>query len=279
MIDDGALKSRKLGAVSLGAGELWFRILLLVDDNGNYPGDPLVLYVNGMRNKKCVTVEMVTEFLAELIEIGLLEKYEVQEEDLPYIHVVNFHDHQSFKNDRPVKVTYPIHPNGAYFNGTGIVPLRNQDGTVVDTKRKQDGPTPIPKRNPEVELELEVESKVEEEDEVGGSRSEDLEAEKQNPPFVAFRKEFRAYTGVRLKDFRNLVETYEAAVSRYGWETLCKAIETWVAEEGGRDVVKKNKYASKNFFEALDEIVEEFKNPPVPKKEAGGYPVFRGHDA
>src|SRR5690242_5568823 len=101
MINENALRSRKLNSVSTGAGELWFRILLLVDDNGNYFGDPLVIYANAMRSKKGVTAKSVTFFLKELFDVGLVERYTVEEENEPYIHIVKFHEFQSFKTDRP----------------------------------------------------------------------------------------------------------------------------------------------------------------------------------
>lgn len=275
MIDDGALRSRKLNSVSLGAGELWFRILLLVDDNGNYFGDPMAVHFTAMRNKKGVTPQMTGKFLAELIKVKLLEKYEVADEDEPYIHIVNFHDHQYFKPDRPVKVSYPIHPNGTYFDGTGKAALRNQSGTGVEPVRRLEAPIPCPKVHPEVEFEFE--SKVITNEEIGEAQNLHLE------PFAVFVKEFKQRAGVKTEGYKKTVQMYEDAVNRYGYELLCQALELWVTEEGGKDAIKGNKwkkdYAMNNFLkDDLDTLIDEIRSPPEPEKSTGGYPVFKGHD-
>jgi len=94
--------------------------------------------------------------------------------------------------------------------------------------------------------------------------------------FGAFRREFRSQTGVWLKSYRSLVKHYESAVNRHGWDLLCQAIKAWVTHEGGRDVTSKNEYASKNFFEVVDDIVDEIENLPAPSSKVCGYQEFRG---
>lgn len=122
MIHDNALRSKKLNGISFGAGELWFRLLLLVDDNGNYFGDRLVIYANAMRSKKGSTAELVEGFVGELLDVKLIEEYRVSSEDEPYIHIVSFHEYQTLRKDRPITVTYPLHPGemGPAFKESGI---------------------------------------------------------------------------------------------------------------------------------------------------------------
>lgn len=128
MIHDRICLSRKVNSVSFGAEVLWVRILTMVDDNGNYSRDPLLIYANGVRRKKGVKQSHVEQFLNELIEIGLLLVYQAEEEE--FIHVADFHDYQTLRRDRPVTIDWPPHPSefGPSFLASGIVPAAD-DGS------------------------------------------------------------------------------------------------------------------------------------------------------
>lgn len=277
MIDVKMCRSEKLNTVSFGAEMLWTRLLTNLDDNGNYDRDALVVYAACLRFKAGVTIEQVECWLKELIdvrsdgELGLISEYESK--GRKYIHLTDFHLSQHLRDDKIRTIEYPVHPeeleNKAYLR-TGIG--RSVDRTHTVRIPPTDGPRPVPKTGslppkdrPEVEVEVEVEeSKREGEEEVSFIRSDEgVQNQKHN--FGDFRAEFRTYTGVRLKPFPKLIEQCDAAINRHGWETICTAMKLWTEDEGGRDVTKKNKYASKNFFESLDEIVEEIRRPIFPK--------------
>lgn len=258
MIDENALRSKKLNAVSFGAGELWFRILLLVDDNGNYFGDRLVIFANAMRSKKGVTAKMAAGFVDELISIGLLEEYTVPEEDEPYIHVTDFHGHQYFKPDRPVKVSFPVHPTGPYFNGTGKASLVEREESATDTDSNQNGSKVDTSRRPEFEVEVSSKKEVE------GSDDE-TSFEPAEPNFYTFQKAFKQAAGIKPKDFVGSVERYKSFARKYGEQEVLDSINDWVERRGGKRVTRKDAWSPKNFLEEAEDILDarlEAKNEP-----------------
>lgn len=266
MICDNALRSKKLNAVSLGAGELWFRILLLVDDNGNYFGDRLVIFANAMRSKRGITADLVSGFVKELIDVGLLEEYTVPEEDEPYIHVSDFHEYQTFKTDRPVKVTYPIHPTGPYFKETGKVPLEIREVSTVEPLRNHAPQNGVPLRSPEVELEVEAEGEVK----VEGKVSDDDSFEPVEPNFYTFQRAFKQAAGIKPKDFAGSVDRYKTLGRKYGEQEVLDSINTWVEQKGGKSVTRRSIWSPKNFLEEAEDILDariEAKNEPPEGEE------------
>ena len=274
MIDKDAIRSRKLNSVSLGAGELWFRLLLLVDDNGNYFGDPLVVYANAMRSRKGVTAKMAEGFLKELVDVGLLEKYEVEEEDEPYIHIAKFHEYQSFKSDRPIKVEYPIHPHGPYFAETGrpqLVTRQETSGSQPGTRVEPTGTgSGVPILEVEVKEEVEVKAKVEE-------SAEPADFSLTSQDLKTLKTVFREHCGVKAVITPKMAESVCGFANRYGFESFLDVIPKWAEEEGGRVAIAngkaKGKWAFANFLRDAEELLEAMKNGQLqPEGESGGEP-------
>lgn len=105
MIDKKLIVSRKVNSVSLGAECLYVRVLLLTDDFGRYHADPRILkaLAFSLRN---VTEKSISKWLTELIDVGLIRTYSVDDEE--YLEVVRFEDFQTFRADRKRRKDFPV---------------------------------------------------------------------------------------------------------------------------------------------------------------------------
>lgn len=259
MINSNVCESQKLNSVSFEAAELWFRLITVVDDNGNYYRDSLRVYANLMQEKNHCTQESTEKALRELSKIGLISVY--KEDKREYLHLTDFEKHQNLRNDLSADVSYPLHPST-------LGPAYTENGTRRDkcvrpqTEPEQDGTS----RNVSA---LEVE--VKEEDEVGGQspvrQSFPDEETHQEGNFALFKKLFKSVAGVRVKDFKSRVEQYQELCRKFGEQEVLDAINAWVAQEGGKASTKRDNWAVKNFLDAVPEIIEEKKAAPEPDQE------------
>ena len=85
------------------------------DDYGRMEGDPRIVKATVFPLINCDTDE-VAKLLTELSTQTLIKQYAVGAEK--YLEIVNFEEHQTFKNDRPRKGLYPS-PVGIHRNPTG----------------------------------------------------------------------------------------------------------------------------------------------------------------
>ena len=104
MIDKKLIISRKVNSVSLGAECMYVRILLLTDDFGRYHADPRILKAHAF-SLRGVTNKTILKWLSELVEIGLIKLYSVDDEE--YLEIVRFEDFQTFRADRKRQEGFP----------------------------------------------------------------------------------------------------------------------------------------------------------------------------
>src|SRR3990167_4080356 len=105
MISKSISTSKKLMKVSDFAALLFSWLIPHCDDYGHMDGSPEMVrgIVVPLRNK---TIEEVKNALEELEAISLLKIYEVNGDR--YLEIIKWGDFQTFKNDRPLNMEYPI---------------------------------------------------------------------------------------------------------------------------------------------------------------------------
>jgi len=104
MIDKKLIVSRKVNSVSIGAECLYIRVLLLTDDFGRYHADPRILKSLAF-SLRGVTTKTILKWLRELVEIGLIKLYSVNNEE--YLEIARFEDFQTFRTDRKRQEGFP----------------------------------------------------------------------------------------------------------------------------------------------------------------------------
>ena len=274
MIHDNVCESRKLNSVSFEAAELWFRLLTVVDDNGNYYGGPAKVYVNLMEEKKGASQKSTEKSLRDLNDVGLIQIYEA--DGRTYLHITDFSEHQNLRKDLSADVSYPLHP--ATFG-----PAYTKDGERRDKcVRPGNGPERVVTdcSEPETARPLEVEVKGEEEveGEVDGTEltSSDLKT---------FKTVFREQTGAKAKIGTKTGEKLAGLCGRYGMTRVLDALPKWVEDEGGKTAIqndkKKREWASSNFLRDAEEIIEAMKAgvfEPEPAPATGGLRTLVARD-
>lgn len=271
MIHVNICRSVKVNAVSQGAEMLWIRILTLVDDNGNYDRDPMLVYASGAKHKKGVKLEHVSKWMDELIEIGLLQTYSF--EDQQYIHFADFHDYQHLRADRGVVVTWPLHPedmgNGFLESGTAASVRRETEtnGQPIDNQSDNHKVHQLP-ANPHHQREVEVKREVK--DEVEGTDCHNEESIKTNEQWWQqdFSPMFKRMTDVRPKPFTRELESCGALHRKYSTDDIKLAASIWFEEKGRLDR-KQKQWAAKNFLEdapgIIDDLIDERIHPKAPR--------------
>lgn len=127
MISRSISTSQKLARVSDFAALLYTWLIPWTDDMGRMDGDKLLIKakVVPLRAK---SVRKIEDALRELEKTQLILRYKVSHST--YLQVVDFHFHQTFKNDRGRKAEYPPHPSYTErtLESTGIqkIPLSAQ---------------------------------------------------------------------------------------------------------------------------------------------------------
>lgn len=255
MIHVNICRSAKVNAVSQGAEMLWIRILTLVDDNGNYDRDPMLVYASGAKHKKGVKLEHVSKWMDELVEIGLLQTYSFEGQD--YIHFADFHEYQHLRADRGVVVTWPIHPDemGSGFteSGTAASVRREMEtnGQPSDNQSVHQSPA-----NPHHEVEVEVKRKVEGEVEAQGNHDDDQNGFAEKPcDWRSFQRAFKDASGVKPNEkFHGRL--YSELCQRFSEDDIREVIGDFVEKHGGKVKTRKNQWAVKNFLEEAEDLIE-----------------------
>jgi len=104
MLNKVMLTSQKVNKISEGAENLYFRILLLVDDYGRYYADPDIIKSYCYPKRK-VSISIIKIRLIELTSIRLVKTYKDNDEE--YLEFVNFQKYQSFRSDIKLKEEFP----------------------------------------------------------------------------------------------------------------------------------------------------------------------------
>jgi hypothetical protein len=98
MLRENILDSKKLGIATHAACNLWFRLLVKVDDFGNFPDDALLIKNTCFAYRRNMKTSFLRDLLEELVGIGLLSQYEVNGEH--FLHFERFEDFQQMKYEK-----------------------------------------------------------------------------------------------------------------------------------------------------------------------------------
>jgi len=105
MLNKAIILSKKINAVSEGAENLYYRLLVNTDDFGRFRAEPEIIKGQIYTIRK-ISVGQVADRLQELREIGLIRLYVVDEET--YLEITKFEEHQKFRSDIQKKEEYPV---------------------------------------------------------------------------------------------------------------------------------------------------------------------------
>ncbi len=98
MLRENVLDSKKLGRATHAACNLWFRLLVKVDDFGNFPDDAVRIRNTCFQWRRKMKTSYVRELINELVESSLISQYEVNGE--PYLHFERFEDFQQMRYEK-----------------------------------------------------------------------------------------------------------------------------------------------------------------------------------
>lgn len=98
MLRENIVDSKKLAAVTDSAAHLWFKLLVVVDDCGNFVADPAKIKAACYLRKPHTKPSRIKQLTDELLEAGLLTLYEADGEE--FIHFERFQDFQVLKYER-----------------------------------------------------------------------------------------------------------------------------------------------------------------------------------
>lgn len=116
IIDKNISTSKKVAKVTDKSALLYTWLISHTDDFGSMDGDAFVIKAKVVPMRLNWTLEDVETSIVELVQIGLLIKYEVEQET--FVRVINFDSFQTFRTDRPRRAEYPaplgipLSPNG-----------------------------------------------------------------------------------------------------------------------------------------------------------------------
>jgi hypothetical protein len=105
MLNKAIILSKKINAVSEGAENLYYRLLVNADDFGRFRAEPEVIR-GQVYTLRPIGVLKIGQRLQELAEIGLIQLYKVDGE--VYLEITKFEEHQKFRSDIQKKEEYPI---------------------------------------------------------------------------------------------------------------------------------------------------------------------------
>lgn len=99
------LTSEKLNAIDEGSENLFYHLLVLVDDFGRYYANPKIVksYCYPLRE---LSLEIIIDRLENLESIGLIQLYKNNGE--AYLEIVEFEKYQKFRSDIKRKEDFPI---------------------------------------------------------------------------------------------------------------------------------------------------------------------------
>lgn len=123
LLSDVIILSQKINSISEGAENLFYRILVSVDDFGRYHADPKILKGKTYTLRR-VSVQQISKRLGELDRSGLINVYSVNGEN--YLQVTDFEKFQRFRSDIKRKADFPE-----------CVTTRNEHDTTCDVKKRK----------------------------------------------------------------------------------------------------------------------------------------------
>ena len=110
MLHENITKSTKFSKISFEAECLYNRLLTQTDDYGNTLGSSG--YIKDLcfprtKNNKIITYQQVKKWIKELLDIGLIILYKVDE--VSYLHFFRFEDFQTLRKDRIKNSSIPYY--------------------------------------------------------------------------------------------------------------------------------------------------------------------------
>jgi len=130
LLSDVIILSQKINSVSEGAENLYYRILVSVDDYGHYHADPQIL-----KGKVCtlrrISIQQISKRLGELVKSGLIKIYPVNGEN--YLEVVDFERFQRFRSD--IKRT-GIFPEPVTYTDESVTDCNESDTSRNEKKQE-----------------------------------------------------------------------------------------------------------------------------------------------
>jgi len=265
MIHDNVCESQKVNSISFEAEALWFRLLTVVDDNGNYYRDVRRVFPALMLEKKGADEASAERAIKELLKVGLVVKYDADERE--YLHIVDFEKYQDLRLDGFACVQFPIHPpelgQGYTKEGRRSSVLRTAEEPKKAVRTQLDsGSRVVPAQCHALEVEVEVKEEGEVEGEVPTTHREGN--------YNKFREAFKSAIGraTKPKPYPKNVERYQELCRRFGEDEVLDAINAYVALHG-KAALYKNKYADSNFLhdEAEDLIKAKLDGTLAPPEE------------
>ena len=104
MIDKVVILSKKVNTISEGAENLYYRLNINADDYGRYHAEPAIIKGQIYTLRK-ISLKQIENRIQELFKVRLIKLYRNNGE--PYLEIVDFEKHQTFKSDRPKKAEFP----------------------------------------------------------------------------------------------------------------------------------------------------------------------------
>lgn len=245
MIHDNVCDSKKLSAVGFEAGELWFRLVTRADDNGNYYRDALRVYATVMPEKKGCTQESTEKALKELEKIGLIVVYEA--DGRKYLHISNWENHQTLRQDFPAQIAHPIHPSelGTGYTTDGV--RRSQCFRTAEEPQDNRTTTDKQPNTDRTQTKLPVTAEVEVKDK--GEVEVPTHSTHHDGNFKKFQEAFKDALGraTKPKPYDSHVARYTELCQRFGESEVLDAINAFVGLHGKAQLYK-NKFADRNFL-------------------------------
>lgn len=165
MLRENCLESKKLAKATHAANNLWFRLLVKVDDYGNFLDDAAVIKTGCFLWRPGLKNSHVKRLVDELQRTGLLSRYEVNGER--FIHLERFEDFQELRYERAARFPRLIAPSGQPESTpeadgdrpTAAPPRASTPPCLPSQDSPRAGTPPCPRANPNADNESEREVK------------------------------------------------------------------------------------------------------------------------
>lgn len=267
IITSKVITSRKINKLSYQATVLYYNIITLTDDDGNFYADPRVVYGNCMSMRDDMSPTKVEKLLQELSEPdenreSLISLYNSKGDQ--YLHVSRFHDFQNLRGDRTPYLAYPTHPKelgASIVNGlTNGIPMVYQVTTngipnAADGLPKVGNGLPSAANCGRREVKLR-EDKISEDKAVGHGSGD----------WKTMRVKYNTLMGTSHANSQKCKDEFQEACQTYGEDFVLSEFDTW-ARGDGRWIVESPKstratksFGLHHFYKLLPELLEVRKN-------------------
>jgi hypothetical protein len=235
MLHANILESRKLSKISYAAEALYYRLLMCVDDNGNYYADPDMIKGKCLSLRKQATVVHVRNWMKELTENGnsgdaLLTIFEQGGEK--YFHFNRFESFQYLRKDIPPKGKYPENPPKRYALATASeedATPRSRDVNGTATACKTPSETPL---RPVTLSKVKVSEDKERESKLSSLPNEGFD-------FGKLKRKYQNIVGKMPSSTNANVEMYGKFCLQYGEANVLKWFEIWAPDR--KDYIRGSK--------------------------------------